>query len=76
MSFGPEVEKAFELGVNLVAEKTGYKLDAAQIAEAVGKLIGATEGILNAWPEAKKAGAAEAAKVTDMESAEKWNKEH
>lgn len=76
MNLGPEITAGAEMLVKLIASKGGYQLDAGQIAEAAGKLIGAVEGALNAWPEAKKAGEAAAGTITDTESAEKWNKEH
>lgn len=70
------IEQGAEELVKAVAAKTGYQLDAAQLAEAVTKVIASTESILNAWPEAKRAGDLEKAKIADMEAAEKWNKEH
>lgn len=72
----PEIQQGAEVFVNLFASKTGFQLNAGQIAEAVTQLIAAAEQICNAWPDAKKAGQAEADKITDMASAEKYNKEH
>lgn len=76
MSLGPEVEKGAVEFVKFVASKTGYQLSADQILDAAAKVIAGVEGALNAWPEAKKAGEAEADKVKTADDARKWQKEH
>lgn len=75
MNVSEEIQKGAELLVKMVARETGYQLDAAQLAEATGKVINSAEQILNAWPEAKKAGQAEKDKITDVDSAMKFNQE-
>lgn len=75
MNVDDVIQKGAEALVKAVAEKTGFQLDAAQLAEATGKVINSAEQILNAWPEAKKAGQVEKDKITDVDSAMKFNQE-
>lgn len=76
MTIDDALKQVIEPAAKELSAKLGYQLDAVQIAEMTAKMVNAGIDALNAWPNAKKAGEAEASKVTDAASAAQWNKEH